>query len=41
LRIRVENVKSLPNGAYVSGEVFVGDVRISEAELVFSVRHDD
>ncbi len=41
LRIRVENVKSLPKGAYVSGEVFVGNIKISEAELVFSVRHND
>ncbi len=38
LRIRVENVKSLPNGAYVSGEAFVGEKKISEAELVFSVQ---
>jgi 3-hydroxyacyl-[acyl-carrier-protein] dehydratase len=38
MRIRVENVKSLPTGAYVSGEAFVGDTKISEAELVFSVK---
>jgi 3-hydroxyacyl-[acyl-carrier-protein] dehydratase len=40
LRIRVENVKALPTGAFVSGEVFVGDVKISEAELVFSVKDE-
>ncbi len=39
MRIRVENVKSLPTGAYVSGEAFVGDKKISEAELVFSVKN--
>ena len=40
LRIRVENVKSLPNGAYVSGEAFVDEKKISEAELVFSVKDE-
>lgn len=40
LKIRVENVKSLPNGAYVSGEVFVDDKKITEAELVFSVKNE-
>lgn len=40
LKIRVENVKSLPNGAYVSGEAFVDDKKISEAELVFSVKDE-
>ncbi len=40
MRIRVENVKSLPTGAYVSGEAFVGDKKISEAELVFSVKDE-
>ncbi len=40
LRIRVENVKSLPNGAYVAGEVFVDDKKITEAELVFSVKDE-
>jgi 3-hydroxyacyl-[acyl-carrier-protein] dehydratase len=40
LRIKVENVKTLPNGAYVSGEAFVDDKKITEAELVFSVRHE-
>jgi len=40
LKIRVENVKSLPNGAYVSGEVYVHDKKITEAELVFSVKNE-
>jgi len=40
LKIRVENVKSLPTGAYVSGEAFVDDKKIAEAELVFSVKID-
>jgi 3-hydroxyacyl-[acyl-carrier-protein] dehydratase len=40
LKIRVENVKSLPNGAYVSGEAFVEDRKISEAELVFSIKDE-
>ena len=40
LKIRVENVKSLPTGAYVSGEAFVEDRKIAEAELVFSVKHE-
>jgi 3-hydroxyacyl-[acyl-carrier-protein] dehydratase len=40
LKIKVENVKSLPNGAYVSGEAFVDDKKVTEAELVFSVRHE-
>jgi 3-hydroxyacyl-[acyl-carrier-protein] dehydratase len=40
LKINVENVKSLPNGAYVSGEAFVEDKKISEAELVFSVKDE-
>ena len=40
LTIKVENVKSLPTGAYVSGEAFVGEKKISEAELVFSVKND-
>ena len=40
LKIRVENVKSLPTGAYVSGEAFVDDKKIAEAELVFSVKNE-
>ncbi len=41
LTIKVENVKKLPNGAYVSGEAFIGEKKISEAELVFSVKDDN
>lgn len=40
LRIKVVNVKSLPTGAFVSGEAFVEDKKISEAELVFSVKDE-
>jgi 3-hydroxyacyl-[acyl-carrier-protein] dehydratase len=40
LKIRVENVKSLPNGAFISGEAFVDDKKVSEAELVFSVKDE-
>jgi 3-hydroxyacyl-[acyl-carrier-protein] dehydratase len=40
LKIRVENVKTLPTGAYVSGEAFVNEKKIAEAELVFSVRNE-
>jgi 3-hydroxyacyl-[acyl-carrier-protein] dehydratase len=40
LRIKVVNVKSLPAGAYVSGEAFVEDRKVSEAELVFSVKDE-
>jgi 3-hydroxyacyl-[acyl-carrier-protein] dehydratase len=40
LKIRVVNVKSMPNGAYVSGEAFVDDKKVSEAELVFSVKNE-
>jgi 3-hydroxyacyl-[acyl-carrier-protein] dehydratase len=40
LKIKAVNVKSLPNGAYVSAEAFVDDKKISEAELVFSVRDE-
>jgi|MGYP003889160389 3-hydroxyacyl-[acyl-carrier-protein] dehydratase len=40
LIIKVENVKSLPNGAYVSGEAFVDEKKVSEAELVFSVQNE-
>jgi beta-hydroxyacyl-ACP dehydratase FabZ len=38
MKITVKNVKSLPTGAYVSGEVTVDDKKVSEAELVFSVQ---
>jgi len=40
LKIRVENVKTLPTGAFVSGEAFAEDRKIAEAELVFSVKHE-
>jgi len=40
LKIRVENVKTLPTGSCVSGEAFVDEKKISEAELVFSVKHE-
>jgi 3-hydroxyacyl-[acyl-carrier-protein] dehydratase len=40
LKIRVESVKTLPTGAYVSGEAFVDDKKITEAELVFSVKDE-
>jgi 3-hydroxyacyl-[acyl-carrier-protein] dehydratase len=37
LKIKVLNVKTLPNGAYVSAEASVDDRKVSEADLVFSV----
>lgn len=40
IKIKVVNVKSLPNGAFVSGEAFVEDKKVSEAELVFSVQNE-
>jgi 3-hydroxyacyl-[acyl-carrier-protein] dehydratase len=40
LKILVENVKALPTSAFVSGEVFVDDKKIAEAELVFSVSNE-
>ncbi len=40
LKIKVVNVKFLPNGAYVSGEAFVDDKKIAEAELVFSIKNE-
>jgi 3-hydroxyacyl-[acyl-carrier-protein] dehydratase len=40
LKIKVVNVKTLPTGAFVSGEVFVDDNKITEAELVFSVKNE-
>lgn len=38
LKIKVVNVKSLPNGAFVTAEASVDDKKVSEAELVFSVK---
>jgi 3-hydroxyacyl-[acyl-carrier-protein] dehydratase len=40
LNIKAVNVKSLPNGAFVSAEAFVDDKKVAEAELVFSVRNE-
>lgn len=40
LRIKVINVKSLPNGAFVTAEASVEGKKISEAELVFSVKDE-
>jgi 3-hydroxyacyl-[acyl-carrier-protein] dehydratase len=40
LKIKVVNVKTLPTGAFVSGEVFVEDKKITEAELVFSLKNE-
>jgi len=40
IKITVMNVKSMPNGAYVSAEAFVDDKKISEADLVFSVQDE-
>jgi 3-hydroxyacyl-[acyl-carrier-protein] dehydratase len=39
MKIRAVNVKSLPHGAYVSAEAFIEDKKVSEAELVFSVKN--
>jgi 3-hydroxyacyl-[acyl-carrier-protein] dehydratase len=40
LKIRAVAVKSLPAGAYVSAEAFVEEKKVSEAELVFSVKNE-
>jgi 3-hydroxyacyl-[acyl-carrier-protein] dehydratase len=40
LMITVENTKSLPNGAYVTAEATVEGKKVSEADLVFSVKHE-
>jgi 3-hydroxyacyl-[acyl-carrier-protein] dehydratase len=40
LKIRVESVKTLPTGAFVSGVAFVDEKKIAEAELVFSVKNE-
>lgn len=39
LKIRAVNVKTLPAGAYVTAEASVDDKKVSEAELVFSVKN--
>jgi 3-hydroxyacyl-[acyl-carrier-protein] dehydratase len=38
LKIKAVNVKSLPQGAYVSAEAFVEKKKVAEAELVFSIQ---
>ncbi len=38
LKIKATNIKSLPTGAYISAEAFVDDKKVSEAELIFSVK---
>ena len=40
LKIKVVNVKTLPNNAFVSAEAFVDDKIVTEAELVFSVKDE-
>jgi len=40
LKIKVVNVKSLPTGAFVEAEASVNDKKVSEAELVFSVKNE-
>jgi len=40
LKIKVVNVKTLPNNAFVSAEAFVDDKIVAEAELVFSVKDE-
>jgi 3-hydroxyacyl-[acyl-carrier-protein] dehydratase len=40
LKIKAVSIKSLPTGAFVSAEAFVDNKKVSEAELVFSVRDE-
>lgn len=40
LKIKIESVKSLPTTVYVSGQAFVENKKISEAELVFSIKDE-
>ncbi len=40
LRLEVSSEKVLPMGAYVSGTAFVGDRKVTEAELVFSAKYE-
>lgn len=40
LIIRAVSVKTLPAGAYVTAEASVDDRKVSEAELVFSVKNE-
>lgn len=38
LKIKVVNVKSLPTGAFVEADASVDEKKVSEAEIVFSVK---
>jgi 3-hydroxyacyl-[acyl-carrier-protein] dehydratase len=40
LNIKVVNVRALPTGAFVSAEATVEDKKVSEAELIFSVKNE-
>lgn len=40
LKIKAVLVKSLPAGAYVTAQASVGNKKVSEAELVFSVKNE-
>ena len=40
LRIEVESAKTLPMGAYVTGTASVEGRKVTEAELVFSAKHE-
>jgi 3-hydroxyacyl-[acyl-carrier-protein] dehydratase len=40
LRIEMESAKTLPMGAYVSGAAYVEGRKVTEADLVFSVKHE-
>lgn len=40
LKIKIVNVKSLPTGAFVEAEASVDEKKVSEAELVFSVKNE-
>lgn len=40
LTIKAVSVKSLPAGAYVTAEASVGDRKVAEAELVFSIKNE-
>jgi len=40
LKIKAVTIKSLPASGYVSAEAFVDDKKVSEAELVFSVKEE-
>lgn len=40
LKIKVVNVRALPTGAFVSAEATVVGKKVSEAELIFSVKNE-